>query len=374
MASAILGIPEVSPTQDDKTTTINELVAAVEGSQEDWLAVDLSGGDVTLTALQYTRSKTFICEDAVAARLLITPMTKRVFGVRNAGSYDVTVGGITGTTVVVAAGEGAIIQNDGTDCSVFGSGGVGPTGPTGPPGGGISIALTFSTTTTNSDPGNGVLRLDNATQSSATAIYIDLLDDYGTDWTAALDTLDASTNVSKGEIRLFKASDPSKWLLFTLDALVSQTGYRELTVTAIDASAASPLTNADDIMFTFSRTGDGASLGAVNTWTKAQIVTPVALVDGAAIAIDLADSNNFYVTLGGNRTLSNPSNMVAGQGGVIEVIQDGTGGRTLAFDTYYQFASGTAPTLSTAADAVDVLSYYVRASDKIIILPALNIQ
>jgi hypothetical protein len=42
-------------------------------------------------------------------------------------------------------------------------------------------------------------------------------------------------------------------------------------------------------------------------------------------------ANNFSVTLGGNRTLANPSNQTAGQSGTIVMTQDGTGSRTLAF-------------------------------------------
>ena len=65
------------------------------------------------------------------------------------------------------------------------------------------------------------------------------------------------------------------------------------------------------------------------------------------------------MTLGGNRTLSNPSNQVPGQTGVILVQQDGTGSRTLAYSSNWKFASGSAPTLTTTANAVDILSYHV---------------
>jgi hypothetical protein len=46
-------------------------------------------------------------------------------------------------------------------------------------------------------------------------------------------------------------------------------------------------------------------------------------------------------------------------------VQDATGSRTLAFGSYYDFAGGTAPTLSTAANAVDRLDYIVRSSTSI---------
>jgi len=63
--------------------------------------------------------------------------------------------------------------------------------------------------------------------------------------------------------------------------------------------------------------------------------------------------------------LANPSNMVVGQTGSIFIVQDGTGSRTLSFGSYWDFVGGTAPTLSTAASAVDRIDYIVRTSTSI---------
>lgn len=111
-------------------------------------------------------------------------------------------------------------------------------------------------------------------------------------------------------------------------------------------------------------TGYGA-IDTAQTWTKGQRAEVTALTDAATIAVDFADSNNFSVTLGGNRTLGNPSNQVAGQSGSIFVTQDGTGSRTLAYSSDWEFAGGTAPTLSTAANSTDRIDYIVRASGSI---------
>lgn len=108
-----------------------------------------------------------------------------------------------------------------------------------------------------------------------------------------------------------------------------------------------------------------ALTSAAQTFTAGQRGEVTALTDASSISIDLADSNNFSVTLGGNRTLANPSNIVAGQSGSIFITQDGTGSRTLAYGSYYDFAGGTAPTLSTAASAVDRIDYVVRSSTSI---------
>jgi hypothetical protein len=90
-----------------------------------------------------------------------------------------------------------------------------------------------------------------------------------------------------------------------------------------------------------------------------------ALTDAATIAVDMSVGNNFSVTLGGNRTLGNPTNLTAGQSGVIFITQDGTGSRTLAYSSYWDFPSQTAPTLTTTANAIDVLVYTVRNSTSI---------
>lgn len=110
---------------------------------------------------------------------------------------------------------------------------------------------------------------------------------------------------------------------------------------------------------------DTAKTDVAQSFTAAQRGTVVALTDGATITPDFALGNNFSVTLGGNRTLANPSNLTAGQSGVITITQDGTGGRTLAFGSYWKFPGGTAPSLTTTAAAVDVLAYYVESSTRI---------
>ena len=89
---------------------------------------------------------------------------------------------------------------------------------------------------------------------------------------------------------------------------------------------------------------------------------PAALVDAATIVLDMSTFINATVTLGGNRTLGNPTNPKNGQTGAIEIKQDETGSRTLAYGSNWKFASGTAPTLTLGANARDVLFYYVVSS------------
>ena len=117
--------------------------------------------------------------------------------------------------------------------------------------GAYAIAYTFSTTTTDADPGNGVLRLSNATQNLATVIRADLLDSAGATQTPVLDTFDDTSGTIKGYIRLVKASDSTKWLFFSVSAVATPSGYRNITVANIGSSAASPFANSDAIVLSF---------------------------------------------------------------------------------------------------------------------------
>lgn len=108
-----------------------------------------------------------------------------------------------------------------------------------------------------------------------------------------------------------------------------------------------------------------AKLNATQTFTKAQRGAIVALSDSATITPNFADGNNFSVTLGGNRTLANPSNLVAGQTGSIYITQDSAGGRSLAFGSYWKFESGVAPVLLASASGWDELVYSVKSSTQI---------
>jgi hypothetical protein len=108
-----------------------------------------------------------------------------------------------------------------------------------------------------------------------------------------------------------------------------------------------------------------ATLATAQNFTAQQRGSISALTDGATITPDFALANNFSVTLGGNRTLANPSNLTAGASGCIWITQDGTGSRTLAYGSNWDFTGGTAPTLTTTAAAVDCLVYSVQSSSRI---------
>ena len=86
------------------------------------------------------------------------------------------------------------------------------------------------------------------------------------------------------------------------------------------------------------------------------------LTDQATITWDASTQDVCKVTLGGNRTLAAPTNNTTGQFISILVIQDGTGSRTLTWNAVFEFASDTAPTLTTTAAKGDVFVFRYNGS------------
>lgn len=117
---------------------------------------------------------------------------------------------------------------------------------------------------------------------------------------------------------------------------------------------------------------DTAVTDVAQTFTAAQRGAITTLTSGATVTPDFATSNNYTLTLGQNLTIANPTNLTAGQSGSIFLVQDATGSRTAAWGSYWDFAGGTAPTLSTAASAVDRIDYVVRSSTSIHAVATLN--
>lgn len=143
---------------------------------------------------------------------------------------------------------------------------TGPTGPQGPTGaaGGDTFQYQYSTTTTDSDPGSGIMRFNNATFASITQIYLDDNENAaGADIQAWLATLDDSTSGVKGSLRIEKRNTPGTYRHFQITSLVEATGYWKVTVTPTVSNGT--LTNADIVYVSFARSGDIGTTGATGS-------------------------------------------------------------------------------------------------------------
>jgi len=125
---------------------------------------------------------------------------------------------------------------------------------------------------------------------------------------------------------------------------------------AISGGSAGVMSGADKAVLDSAIQEAGIS-GTVRSYTKQQNFGTTTLSDGANISWDLADNQVSKVTLAGNRTLDNPTNMVDGGTYILRVIQDATGTRTLAYGSAYKFPNGDDPVLSTTAADVDFITF-----------------
>ena len=131
------------------------------------------------------------------------------------------------------------------------------------PAGGDSALFQYSTTTTDSDPGDGYLRLNNTTIASATIAYIDDKEYNGTDVSAWVQSFDdvSGNDTNRGRIRISKANTLDTWAVFKVTGAVTDaTGYTKITLVHIDS--AGTFTNDDKVFASFSASGeDGAIPG-----------------------------------------------------------------------------------------------------------------
>lgn len=160
---------------------------------------------------------------------------------------------------------------------------AGPPGDTGPTGPTAGIRQAYSSTTTDSDPGAGTFRLNNATPASATAAYLDNTDSGGSTVSTIFDLFDDSTTTTKGFLRFEKSGDPNVWAQFAVTgSVVDGTGYRKITLNG--GAGSGSFTNGDTFAILFYRSGDkgadGLGTGDFSSNTASSVDGEVVLFSG----------------------------------------------------------------------------------------------
>lgn len=249
------------------------------------------------------------------------------------------------------------------------TGTTGTTGSTGATGPVIAPKFTFSTTTTDSDPGAGNLRFNNATIGSVTSLFFDNLDALGNSATAWLDTFDDSTNSAlRGTLTFVNVNSPLDVIIFNVTGAVTDgTGYRKVVVTYVQGSL--PI-NGVTLGVTFARTGNKGSDGA----GSGDVVGPASAVDTNIAVFDtttgklLADGGSKIsdlqpkdATLTALAALSTAANKVILETGsdAFSSVDFSTGAQALAALTYAADRIGY--TTSASAAAVTPLTSAGRA-------------
>jgi len=147
----------------------------------------------------------------------------------------------------------------------------------------------FSTALGASDPGSGNLKLNNATQASATALYVSATDADGiTAIGTIFDGLGAGTGALKGVVKLAAQVAPTaRWVEFEVTAVSGSGTWRTLTLQNGVASAANPLNNGEPLFVSVVR-----AVGIDTTPFEDQSLTAAiagkALGDSSAAIFDFA--------------------------------------------------------------------------------------
>jgi len=190
------------------------------------------------------------------------------------------------------------------------------------------LSYTYSSSTTASDPTSGKLKFNNATLSSATALYISETDANANVIGAELATWDDSTATVKGTLKAYKSNDPTKFAVFQITGSVTDNGtWDTFNLTYVAGGGA--FSDGDPLTLTFARTGDNPSIignhevvlhsgnghGSTNTmirrYTTALVNTGTAMTyadsasNGMSVTINESGLYNIYIadrTAGGTPT------------------------------------------------------------------------
>ena len=226
---------------------------------------------------------------------------------------------------------------------------------------GNSVPLTFSTTTTDADPGAGAVRLNNSTQNAATAFYIDDADSNSVAISSFVQSLTGGNNPSAtlGFITLRKQFAPSVFATYKVTAVVNASGYTKLTVANLAYSATNPFSDADEVLLSIDLAGDKGDAGDMSG-PASSTDNAVARFDGTGgsavqnTAVIIDDSNN--VT--GVASLTLTTDLAVAHGGTGQgsytngqLLIGNSTGNTLAKGT---LTAGAGISVTNAAGAITV--------------------
>ena len=233
----------------------------------------------------------------------------------------------------------------------------------------------FSTTTTDSDPGAGNLRLNHGTVGSASAIYIDDTDANGADMSAYILTWDDSTNsADRGTVYITKKASPATYAIFKVSgASTDASGYVKLAVTHVASNGS--FSNGDTIAVELSRTGNAGSLSDPMT-TRGDII--IRNASNATARLAVGSANTVLKTDGTDISYGQVATaMIADDAVSLAKMASGTDGNLITYDANGDPAhvatgssgqvltsngAGAAPTFQAAAGGGKVLQVVTAAT------------
>ena len=291
----------------------------------------------------------------------------------------------------------------GTTGDTGSTGSTGSTGATGASGTNSQLAMTWSSSTSDADPGAGKIAFNNGTLSSVSILYVDDADDASADISSFVQSWDDVSNAeARGIVTVTKEGTPSTYATFKVSGAVTDaSGYTKVPVTHVVSSGSFSNTDGVGVHFSYSGAdGAGTSLSGSTNNTVATVTGANALIgesnltfDGSTLAVtgnqtisttlgvsgvasfsvaanvaqsSLTSSSNavawdatakpnaVHVTTE-NTTFSAPTNNVEGAFIGLEINYNGS--HTIAFNTIFEFAASTAPTFTSTDGKTDILVF-----------------
>ena len=296
------------------TVLNNEVIELTDFAIAGYTTLNLAAADITLTANDGA------ADEARSAMLELTGTLvadRSVFiptGVSKSYIIKNSTSGAFSSTILISGGTGTVI-----------------------PQGGSTVVMTDGTTVTDVDS-TSLGRLGTASTLDYASVT-----DYGVSSGSILPI--QLLQVSISDLRYANVSSDE-----TITGAYTFTSTTSFNTTAAATTATQVIFNAVEVI-----------ASATQAYSK-----PVSVaVASSAVSLDFSTGNNFTTILNGNVSIANPTTPQPGQSGIIYIRQDGTGSRTMSFNSDWDFPGGNAPTLSTAVSAVDALIYNVRTSTAI---------
>jgi hypothetical protein len=172
-----------------------------------------------------------------------------------------------------------------------------------------------------------------------------------------------NTFVACNGTSIYRIDTPTSVASFTANTLTATT----LTATSISTSVLSSSIITVNTSATFQQVSVEGALTVVGATALNSTVSLGAAAIGILVSsnatgdttLNLQNGNFFKLTLTGNTSVTTPTNIAPGQSGIIYLIQDGTGGRSVSFSDVWNFSSGVTVTPTSVADSVDLILFVV---------------
>jgi len=248
------------------------------------------------------------------------------------------------------------------------TGAVGSTGSQGPDGVG-GLPYTFSTTTTDSDPGAGQIRLNNGTLGSVSQIFIDdsTAASGNPDVSAFILTWDDSTQTSdRGQVTITKKSAQQNFATYKISgASVDASGYVKLNCTHVVSSGS--FSNSDAVLVSFVRTGNAGSLDDPMT-TRGDVI--IRDSSNATARLAVGSANTVLTSDGTDPSYAQVATaMIADDAVSLAKMASGTDGNLITYDASgnpAHVATGSSGQVLTSNGAGAAPTFQAAAGGKVV--------